>query len=208
MFLLKYLSFIPFVTALFAFGAGPSSPSSNKAKLVRWAVLNESTLTIAGKSNINTFGCDVVRYNKPDTILCSPEDPVSKLVTLRGSLEISINKFDCHNKILTNDLRKTLKADNYPTLTVKFLSLERSPMAQSAQDYFRGWVEIELAGTTRRFEINYTFQQNNSAYIQLNGKRTFSFSDFKLTAPRKLGGMIKVEDNFNVDFRLILSPVS
>jgi len=206
MFLLNYISFIPFISAIFFFGS-PTSPSA-KSKLVRWAVQNESTLTIQGKSNVNTFGCDAVRYNKPDTILCSPEDPTSKLVTLKGSLEIGIDKFDCHNKILTSDLRKTLKADQYPTLTVKFLTLERSPLIESNKDCLRGWVEIDLAGTSRRFEINYTFAKSNSPYIQLNGKRTFNFSDFKLTPPRKLGGLIKVEDSFNVDFRLILSPVS
>jgi hypothetical protein len=205
MFILQYISFIPLISALLSFG-GPTA--GNKAKLVKWAVQNESTLTIEGKSNINTFGCDVIRYNKPDTILCLPEDPASKMVTLNGKLEISVDKFDCHNKMLTNDLRKTLKATEYPTLIVKFLSLERSPVIQNKLDYLRGWVEIELAGTTRRFEINYTFVKNNSPYILLNGKRLFSFSDFKLSPPRKLGGMIRVEDNFNVEFRLILSPVS
>jgi len=84
MFLLNYISFIPFISAIFFFG--PTSPNAaSKTKLIKWAVQNESTLTIAGKSNVNTFGCDVVRYNKPDTILCSPEDPTSKLVTLNGS---------------------------------------------------------------------------------------------------------------------------
>lgn len=178
-----------------------------KNKLFKWAVQKTSTLRILGSTNMNSFGCDITGYYQPDTIVCLDESAVSKLVTLKGELEIDIFKFDCHNKMLTNDLRKTLKANEHPNFIIRFLSLERMPVIQNDKDCLRGWVEIELAGTTRRFEINYTFTKTGTSAIQLNGNRNFNFADFKLTPPKKMAGLIKVKDKFNVDFNLLLNPV-
>lgn len=184
-----------------------SAVNPSKKKAIRWAVQKTSTIRILGSTNINNFGCDITGYYQPDTIYCSEENSISKLVTLNGSLQIDILNFDCHNKMLTGDLRKTLKANEYPKLVIRFLSLERTPIIQNNKDALKGWVEIELAGSTRRFEVCYTFIKSGESLIQLNGKRSFSFADFKLTPPKKFAGMIKVNDTFNVDFNLLLDPV-
>ncbi|MEP7109112.1 MAG: hypothetical protein ABI760_14055 [Ferruginibacter sp.] len=209
--MLYYISYIlclliphvlSFTTEFSVAGDGPG-----KKVLTRWAVQETSSIRIQGSTNINTFGCDITGYYQPDTIYCSDENAASKLVTLNGALQIDILKFDCHNKMLTVDLRKTLKADEYPTLVIRFLSLERAPAIHNNKDYLRGWVEIELAGCSRRFEVCYTFIKAGTSFIQLNGNRSFSFADFKLTPPKKLAGLIKVNDKFNVDFNLLLDPV-
>lgn len=179
----------------------------HKSKMIKWAVQKTSSIRIQGSTNVNSFGCDIVGYYQSDTIFCSEENASNKPVTLNGNLQVNVLEFDCHNKMLTGDLRKTLKASEYPTLTIRFLSLERAPIIQNNKDYLRGWVEITLAGNSKRFEVNYSFVKNGST-IQLNGNRCFSFADFKLTPPNKMLGLIKVKDKFNVDFNLSLNPVN
>jgi hypothetical protein len=208
------LSFIPnllllAIATMFSFNPDLHTPKGghNKSKLTKWAVQKSSTIRIQGSTNVNNFGCDVIGYYRPDTISCSEENAVSKLVTLDGDLQIDISKFDCHNRMLTGDLRKTLKAREYPELIIHFLSFERSPLIQNSKDILRGWVEIELAGNVRRFEVNYTFMKTESSMIQLNGSRCFSFADFKLVPPKKFAGLVKVKDKFHVDFNLLLEPV-
>ena len=197
-----------FIATTFAFTPGFYNPKdTRKTKLIKWAVQKSSTIRIEGSTNVNKFGCDVIGYYRPDTISCSEENVVSKLVILNGDLQIDISKFDCHNRMLTGDLRKTLKAKEYPELVTRFLSLEHSPAIHNNKDVLRGWVEIELAGISRRFEVCYTFTRTESSLIQLNGNRSFSFADFKLTPPKKFAGLIKVKDKFNVDFNLLLDPV-
>jgi hypothetical protein len=178
-----------------------------KKKLIKWAVQKTSTIRIDGSTNINNFGCDITGYYQQDTIICSEENTTNKPVSLNGVLKIDILKFDCHNKMLTGDLRKTLKADEYPWLVIRFLSLERAPVIQNNKDFLKGWVEIELAGSRRTFEISYSFIKTGASFIQLNGNRSFSFADFNLTAPKKFAGLIRVKDKFNVDFNLSLNPV-
>jgi len=178
-----------------------------KTKSIKWAVQKSSTICIKGSTNLTDFGCDIIGYYQTDTIFCSEENLTNRQVTLNGDLQLDIQKFDCHNKMLTGDLRKTLKAAIYPTLVISFLSLERAPVIHQNKDFLRGWVEIELAGNKRKFEVCYSFVKTGDSYIQLNGNRSFSFADFKLTPPKKFCGLVKVNDRFNVDFNLLLHPV-
>lgn len=186
--------------------ASPLRDKINKKEVVKWAVQKTSTLRITGKTNVAGFGCDIKGYYSPDTILYSKADDPKRLVPLKGALSIDVNNFDCHNRMLTNDLRKTLKADQHRYMSVRFVALERMPAFANNRDVVKGWVEVELAGAVKRFEICYKLEKTGSV-IQLNGARSFSFSDFKLTPPQKLGGIVKVKDDFFVDFRLVLNEV-
>ena len=179
-----------------------------KKHVIKWAVQKTSSMKIAGSSNINQFTCDVQGYYQTDTIAFTPTEQSNKVVPLRGSLTIDVASFDCHNKMLTKDLRRTLKSTEHPRLAVRFVALERVPVFTNNKDCLKGVVEIELAGVCKRFEINYTLEKNSNSSIVLNGAKDFSFSDFQLTAPKKLAGAIKVRDKFNVQFHLNLQQVN
>jgi hypothetical protein len=182
-----------------------SFKAPHKKVTVRWAVQKTSSLQIQGSSNVNQFACDVVGYYQTDTISFTADD-AGKVIPLKGALTIEVASFDCHNRILTKDLRRTLKATEHPQLFVRFVALERSPVFQNNKDVLKGVVEIELAGVCKRFDIGYVIEKNGGAIV-LNGFRTFSFSDFMLTAPKKLAGAIKVKESFNVQFHLNLQQV-
>lgn len=176
-------------------------------KIIGWSVQKTSNIKIQGSTNVNSFGCDIINYTQPDTIFCTSENAGNQPVTLTGNLKVAVSKFDCHNKMMTRDLQQTLKTDEYPILVIRFLSLERTPEINNTKDCLKGWVEIELAGCSKRFEINYSFVATGSSLIQLNGNRSFNFSDFKLTPPKKFAGLVKVKDELVVDFNLLLDPL-
>ena len=181
--------------------------SYNSRPTVKWAVEKSSTLRVEGSSNVNTFRCDMQGYYQTDTITGFEEGVSSKPVRLRGAIVVDVFKFDCHQRMITNDLRKTLKADQYPRMTIRFLSLERMPEFIGNTELLKGLVEIELAGTKKKFDILYSFVKPGGKTILLNGGRTFTFSDFKLSPPKKLAGMIQIRDKFDVNFRLTLTPL-
>jgi hypothetical protein len=133
-------------------------------------------------------------------------DPL-KAVTLRGAIRMNILSFDCHNNMIRKDLRKTLKADEYPTMTIRFLTLKTMPLLSAKAEQVTGWVEVELAGVKKRFELNYSFRETSVGIMRLNGGRKFNFSDFKLAPPEKFAGLIKIKDEFDVNFMLILKTM-
>ena len=178
---------------------------AQSGKIVKWVVEKNSTLSVQGKTTINNFICNINEYSKQDTIICisGPFKPLS----FTGEIQMDILNFNCHSKMITKDLRKTIRSDEYPTMTIKFISLQFMPLLQNKIELIKGLVEVQLAGVVKRFELSYSFLQSRPTYMQLNGGRSFRFSDFKLTPPRKFAGLIKIKDDFDVNFQLVLRTI-
>ncbi|MBY0480565.1 MAG: YceI family protein [Chitinophagaceae bacterium] len=176
----------------------------NKAS---WVVMQGSTLTVNGSTNVNSFRCDISNYNLPDTISLGRSTQKGVSVTMNGKLNLEIEAFDCHNKMMTSDLRKTLKAKQFPILSIKFISINSFPDFKNPTKIV-GVVEIGLAGVTKRFDINYLFSGDEKMLLHLKGNQEIHFSDFKLIPPSKLGGVIRAKDELLVEFMLKLKPIA
>lgn len=174
-------------------------------KIVKWVVEKNSSLRVQGTSNLNSFTCNINEYSRKDTIICFGN--ATGPINLRGEIQMDILGFNCHSNMITTGLRKTLKADEYPTMTIRFLSIQYMPVFQNKMELIKGWIEVKLAGSVKRFELSYSFLQAGLSYVQLNGMRRFRFSDFNLSPPQKFGGLIKIKDDFDVHFQLILRTI-
>ncbi|MEO8413998.1 MAG: hypothetical protein ABI472_10075 [Ginsengibacter sp.] len=189
------------VTAIFA--SFVFSPP--KATIEKWLIEKSSNLSIQGKSNVADFRCDIVEYLRPDTLQIYKDDEQERFFRVKGGLTINVNCFDCHQKYITGDLRKALKADEIPLLKIELLSLGN--FGNTANKNITGVVTITLAGVIKKMEVNYIVQTGNDGTLHLTGSRQVLFSDFGLTPPHKLAGLIKVEEQIEVRFQLILRPV-
>jgi hypothetical protein len=165
----------------------------------KWLISESSSLSVNGTTNINKFACDIPAYDQTDTLTLTRG---SKEVMLSGDIRLNVQSFDCHNAIMTHDLRKTLKEKEFPRLHIKFLSLSGFPELTAKPAMITGSVDIELAGAAKRFQVNYQVSIDPQKNIHLLGSRDVNFSDFNLIPPRKLGGMIKTNDKLNVAFHL------
>lgn len=174
--------------------------------MARWVVERNSSLNIQGETNINSFQCDVTEYLKPDTLVYTKNDATKKLSFSNSCLCIDIKRFDCHNKYITEDFRSALKADENPSLKIVFLTVDQFSNA-SNDEIVKGTVDIQLAHVTKRAEIEYTIKTLPGNRIQMNGSHVFSFSDFKLKAPKKLAGLIKTRDEIKVNFQLFFKAI-
>jgi hypothetical protein len=190
------LMLLIFGTLFFKGTPGPSTE--------RWVIQKSSNLCIEGRSNINSFRCDITEYLQPDTIYLFKDGQMRNPFPMKGGLSIHIKRFDCHQKHITNDLRKTLKADEQPTLKINLLNI--GYYNGNVED-IKGWVSIELAGVTKRTEVDYQVRSSHPGFLQLNGSRKLKFSDFGLRPPQKLAGLIKVEEELTVRFQLMLRSI-
>ena len=168
----------------------------------RWVLVKGGSLEVKGSTNINNFTCGITGYSNPDTIVVFRAPGDRDAVSLRGSLSLDVKLFDCRNPVMTGDLRKTLKSKDHPKLKIRFLSLSKFPDLSSQPDNIRGLVDIELAGVSKRFEVNYRFYRDQQKIIRLIGERDVNFTDFNLSPPRKLGGMIQTDNRLRVQFQL------
>jgi hypothetical protein len=171
----------------------------------RWVIQKNSNLCIEGKTNINSFRCDITEYLQPDTIHFFKDGQTTKPIPIRGALCINIKRFNCHQKFITNDLRKTLKSDEQPILKIDLLNIG---YYHGDAKNIKGWVNIRLAGVTKTMEVDYAVRNGNPDHLELTGTRKIKFSDFGLKPPQKLAGLIKVEEELNVRFQLVLHSVN
>jgi hypothetical protein len=169
--------------------------------LKRWIISKNSSLSVNGSTNINKFSCVIPAYDRIDTLTLS-QNKTNNEVMLSGEIALNISSFDCHNSGMTKQLRKTLEGIKYPVMRIRFLSLNKIPVLTVKSEAIAGFVEIQLAGISKRFEVNYQIMQNDEKSIHLLGSREVLFSDFNLVPPQKLGGMIKTKDQLKVDFQL------
>jgi hypothetical protein len=184
------------------FISGKNKVPDLKAK---WLVLKGGTLKVDGTTNLNSFSCVVTTDSPSDTVNIMMKNDSS--ILMKGNINLDIDGFDCRNSFMTSDLRKTLKAKKYPVMKIDFVSLNKFPELKSTQETIKGWVNIELAGVAKKYAVSYKFSMDNQKTIHLIGDRSVRFSDFKLTPPKKLGGIIKANDNMQVEFSLSLKSI-
>jgi len=170
----------------------------------RWVISESSNLTVNGSTNVNKFSCVIPAYDKLDTLNVSRN---GKGITLSGNIGLSVQSFDCHNTMMTRDLRKTLNEKQYPQLYIQFLSLNGVAELNAKTQFITGVVNIKIAGATKQFEINYQISTDAEKTIHLLGTKDINFSDFNLVPPRKLGGMIKTNNLLTVTFHLKIKTI-
>jgi hypothetical protein len=79
------------LTWLLANQPQPSLAIPLSEKPVKWIIEQTSTFRIDGRSNVNSFTCDIEGYNRNDTII-SGSYTTAQPVTLSGSLKLENNK--------------------------------------------------------------------------------------------------------------------
>ena len=172
----------------------------------KWVVLKDCSVKVNGTTNVNKFSCSIPEYTQPDTISLRSGNIAG--LSMSGQLALPVLNFDCNNQMMTNDLRKTLKAKEFPKLYIRFLSMEKYPDLKAEAELITGIVNIELAGVVKKVKVNYRITTDAQQVIHLVGKQTVNFSDFNLKPPKRLAGMVRANDLLNVEFRVNFRIVS
>jgi len=176
-----------------------------KPLVKRWAVAGNSSLNIEGRSNLSTFCCEVTKYLETDTLQYIKNETTRQFVFNNSRLNVNINDFDCHQRLITNDFRKTLKADQDRFLKIQFISLDAFDVHNP--QIVKGKVEIFIAGQVKCTTIDFKTSTTSTGLIQMNGTKTLLFSEFNLTPPKKLAGFIRIKEEITVHFQLFFKPV-
>lgn len=188
---------------------GADRPTTPPRARITWIVQKSSTLSINGRTNINRFSCGIAQYGEPDTITLLNEGCRDKTagIPLCGVLRINVGDFDCRNRVMTSEFKRTLQYRQYPQLKITFLNLERMPAFGPLPQTLAGQVIIELAGVSKQFEMEYASTREDAETVQLTGSRRLCFSDFGLQPPQKMGGLIRVDQSLDVQFILCMRQV-
>ncbi|MBL7877934.1 MAG: YceI family protein [Cyclobacteriaceae bacterium] len=169
----------------------------------RFIVQPTSKVIISGKTNVNSFQCSSL-YSGNDTLVLREGGKEIKPIFQQGVVNLEAAAFDCGMQMMTSDFCKTIKAKEYPRISINFLTFERGPLYTKASDRFKGKLKISLAGITKTFDVDCTIVVKGDGLFHLKGDRKFVFSDFSLEAPTRMMGLVRVSENLDVSFNLVL----
>ncbi len=170
----------------------------------KWIICSGSFLKVNGSTNMNRFCCEIQNYCSPDTVSFNAKNRNNQI---SGELKVPISSFDCHHPIIKTDMSKTLQANTYKNMYVKFLTISRIPTAFRQTENIEGSVEITLAGTTEIFNVNFSFYRNEHNILNMRGNKIIRFTDFNLQPPKKFKGLVQTKDELIIEFDLKMKPL-
>lgn len=145
----------------------------------------QNAVEINGWTNINTFKCVNNAFRNSTSIYSFMGNELPNVV-------LKVDDFDCRNRMMTSDFRKTLNSDKYPNLTIKFLNFSKGN-----GNRFNAVVEVKMMNVVKKYNIEFSEYRNS-----LVGIKRLKFSDFNIVPPKKMGGVVYVKDELDLTFSL------
>lgn len=185
-----------------------------------------SALELAGTSNVTDWRC---RGTSLQTAM-EVAEPVEKINTVidriedgnigvwkgdvsSGSIaaptfqmEIPIASLRCGNKVMERDMNRALKAEQHPTINFRFKEL-RGPVRHDIDtNVFRAQIagELVLAGKRREILVNVNAERVTRERFRLRAEMPLRMTDFGITPPTAMFGMVKAADELTVKFDLMM----
>jgi hypothetical protein len=157
----------------------------------------ENFIYISGESNVNQFS---FRYKK--AYLQSRYNSSSR-DSENIEISIPIKDFEASNPMMYSDFLALMKESDYPRIKVAFskrqLQCSKDNLSATCPD-----IRITIAGITRIYKIQCAvFKCSDNLY--LSGEETIKLSDFQLKPPVKMLGLVKVNNEIDVNFGFIIT---
>lgn len=188
-----------------------NGPQANMIPLVKIYINGGSYLKIHGKTNLNRFHCQYIKSFSDTLSVRIIKEESNKLTLENAGISLNVLQFDCGNDPINRDFQRLLRAEDFPTLKIEALGIESNEEVHQRQK------SMQNMGILSSAHIRITIAgKQNDYYLAVNepegeGKRTYSGSlqidirDFELTPPRKLLGLMQVNEKVNIDVYLKLS---
>jgi hypothetical protein len=161
-----------------------STPAREEVLIVR-----EKTVTVRGNTSFGKFNCSLNKVNTCDTLF------LGKTHKPYGFI-LPVKSFGCGNFLLNRDFQNTLKADKHPEIMVEVLSLNQ------VRNQYHGNLKLKLAGATKMlYNVPFEQQTGKNCHV-LRADLQLQFSHFNLEPPKKLGGLIRVEEDLLISVDL------
>jgi polyisoprenoid-binding protein YceI len=178
-------------------------------QFIKVMVQPQSMLQIQGKTNVNSFQCycappaSVVGFNAESS------SETQKINFKKAALTVLTKSLDCRHKIMNRDMYQTLKAEHYPTITLSISQVLIPIHSINARWKLTGPIATEayltLAGMKRKIDLLVTISQPFSNIYRFTAKKSLLLTDFGLTPPTALMGMVKVKNEIILDIDLYIS---
>ena len=191
--------------------------ASEKSSAYR--IVAPSRITLQGTSNVSRWNCsgstmngkfelaaarsDVERYLNERNVAIEPQEGGAEV-----RVEVPISGIDCGNRVMERDLRNALRASQHPFIHFRYDALRTTVQYDEKTHQYTAKVAgtIELAGETRSLEMPLVAETGASGRLRVRTNLAVKMSDFGITPPTAMFGMIRARNELRVELELQLEP--
>jgi len=150
-------------------------------------MITQQQITVSGNTSFGDFNCRYRNEGLRDTLVYSGFKG-QKVMYFR----IPVKDFSCGSFLINKDFKSTIKADTYPHAEVQVKNFRID------KGHFKCDLLVDLVGKKLEFP-GLEFLKREDGLL---GRLQLSFERLDLEAPKKLGGLIKVEETLDLEVLL------
>lgn len=150
-------------------------------------IITKQKITVSGQTSFGAFNCDYTQDGLKDTLVFNSTKKIKSLV-----FKIPVKSFSCGNFLLNKDFRSTIKAEQFPYTEVQVTNFKNE------NGQIRCDLSVNLVGKKLEFP-NLPLQRCPGG---LQTELRLSFERLELQPPNKLGGLVKVDENLDLQIFL------
>jgi len=173
----------------------------------RLTVHSDSQFWIQGEATGTDFTCRVGQVDgradlpPPKKALSSSSEERQTTVVVK----VPVRAFDCGNRVMTNDLKETLKVEKHPKIRFELVHASVGAPTDTTGTWRRVKVlgTLTIAGTKRLVNLEAAGRAIDEHRFRVRGCRPIRMTDFNIEPPTKAFGLIKVKDRVVVQFDLL-----
>ena len=164
-----------------------------------------STLTIRGTTSVGA-GWHCTSWTIDARVAVAPpiDSTVSTLPDVRGiALNVPVSALKCQSGPMERAMRKTIRADvdtAAQSISGRFDIADDQPPPRPNQRYLFG--ALRVAGTERNVYLPATIDPQPGGTLRVRSRVPLALSDFGMTPPRVLFGLVRARDAVVVDVDL------
>lgn len=188
------------ILSLFFFASG----KDNVHKL-SFQIEDHSTLSLSGKTNVNTFDCACTDKFPPSILEAEVDDNSNTIHFKNTAIQIKATSLNCKKYLMTKDMHKALKADKFPFITVELTdatAMHTEKILETGRFYpYTANTKISIAGQTHPQKLIVRVQRLSDHLIKLSACKDISMKEYGIK-PRTPLNVVKIEDKVTINFEM------
>lgn len=150
-------------------------------------MITQQQITVSGNTSFGDFDCKYTTLGLRDTLVYNDSKNQKPM-----HFRIPVKDFACGSFLINKDFRSTIKAEKYPNAEVQVKNF------RNEKGHFKCDLLVTLVGKKLEFP-GWEFSRTSDGLV---GQLQLSFEQLELEAPKKLGGLIKVDEKLELEVLL------
>ena len=176
----------------------PSAPPETVRLLLRQG----SRLWLEGDSNLHAWKCDATEFT-PELRVDRPAADTPPTSVDRATLDVPVAKIECGHGKMNENLRRALKASEYPSITFVVTGAEFFDTGSKGDLEVLAKGNLYVAGNGQAVQFQVSGTDTGDGALRMRGQVTIKMTDFGIQPPTAMMGLLKTKNEVTIKFELV-----